>query len=106
MREGAEGGLARVSTMAAIEETQCIITGTSKGAVQILRLEFASKDSRTSRGIVSKVSNTNTTVSVQKYQVKGEIEKLITFKNDARRNCFSFITAESYIGLQDIRMKD
>jgi len=43
---------------------------------------------------------------VQKYQVRGEIEKLITFKNDAKRNCFSFITAEGYIGLQDIRAKD
>lgn len=33
------------------------------------------------------------------------MEKLITFRNEANRNCFSFITAEGYIGLQDIRVK-
>lgn len=104
-REGE--GAVKVASVAAIEETQSFVVGTSKGNIGIYRLEDVGKDLRSTIGkAVTKVGITTVVAPVQKYNVKGEIEKILTFRNDSKRNCFSFITAEGYIGLQDIRVKN
>lgn len=40
-----------------------------------------------------------------KYSIGGEIQKVITCKNDKLHECLCFVTAEGLLGVQDIRMK-
>ena len=35
----------------------------------------------------------------------GEVQKIITLKNDKQNECFCFVTAEGNLGIQDIRVK-
>lgn len=87
------GAAVRVASVAGLEETQSFVVGTSKGAIGIYRLEDVGKEVRAMGKGVSKIGIATVVAPVQKYNVKGEIEKIITFKNDSKRNCFSFITA-------------
>lgn len=75
--------------------------------MSIFRLEVLSKDSRIGLNrLTSKLNNSGAAICVERYQVRGEVEKLITFRNDANRSCFAFTTAEGYIGMQDIRVRN
>lgn len=40
-----------------------------------------------------------------KYVVGGEVQKIITMKNQQQNECFCFVTAEGNLGIQDIRIK-
>jgi hypothetical protein len=47
----------------------------------------------------------NSNNELLKYAVGGEIEKILTFKNENRNECFCFVTAEGVLGVQDIRTR-
>lgn len=40
-----------------------------------------------------------------RYNMGGEIEKVSTFNNQLKNECFCYVSAEGSLGIQDMRMK-
>ena len=83
----------KISAIGAFEQTYAVVVGTSRGQIRIYPIErLPSRNSTRNDEII-------------KYSVTGELEKIITLPHQQRNECFSYITAECCLGVQDIRSK-
>jgi WD40 repeat protein len=85
---------AKIASVASFDQTYAAVVGTNRGQIRVFPIERIQKSHSTGRSD-----------DIVRYNVAGELEKIVTLTNELKNECFCYVTAEGKLGVQDIRLK-